>query len=279
LVLASKCFGFCRDATYSCLDCGQKFTLQTYKSHIKCLSENKKYGGSKYVEKENKVIFYVNEMAFTRGEVKQSRWVEQVERAIENVREPSLKKLLEQILGYANIPRKEAKFINFLQNSRNIRDRDICTRAWNCIAEEAKKMQNGTTMEQSNNRSEANNQCDMEVSSNAEEKLRSNAHKEEQNSEEKAEVSFSSSRVVFIVSGQAATSNGVKKFKWKRAIKRKLEEAKDNEMKVKRLRSEVIKCFLETNGDSSNDVDLKAIFSDKLQKLGLQIHDKKVRLK
>lgn len=47
----------CRNTTYSCLDCGQAFTLATYKNHVKCLTEGKKYGGKNYVEKENKVDF------------------------------------------------------------------------------------------------------------------------------------------------------------------------------------------------------------------------------
>ncbi|VDO60595.1 unnamed protein product [Onchocerca flexuosa] len=125
-------FKYFRDATYSCLDCGQAFSLGTYKNHIKCVTENKKYGGKNYVEKENK------------GEAKQNRWIEQVERAIENVTNKELKDLLQQIRGFSNIPRKEVKFINFLQNSIKIRNRDLCVKAWNCISEEAVKMQQAT---------------------------------------------------------------------------------------------------------------------------------------
>lgn len=58
--------------------------------------------------------------------MKQSQWVEQVERAIRNVREADVKSVLEKIRGFANIPRKETKFINFLLNSIRIRDRNLC---------------------------------------------------------------------------------------------------------------------------------------------------------
>lgn len=73
-----------------------------------------------------------------QGEVKQSRWVEQVERAISNVTDRELKGLLQQIEGFANIPRKEAKFINFLQNSIRIRDRELCLRVcfFSCLGSE-----------------------------------------------------------------------------------------------------------------------------------------------
>ncbi|MCP9263585.1 39S ribosomal protein L16, mitochondrial [Dirofilaria immitis] len=121
----------CRNTTYSCLDCGQAFSLETYKNHIKCVTENKKYGGKNYVEKENK------------GEAKQNRWIEQVERAIENVTDKELKDLLQQIRGFNNIPRKEAKFINFcripLKSGTEIYA--LRMQAWNCISEQARKMQ------------------------------------------------------------------------------------------------------------------------------------------
>lgn len=63
-----------------------------------------------------------------QGEMKQNRWVEQVTRAIKNVCDADLKQLLEQIQGFENIPRKEAKFINFLQNSVKVRNRSLCIR-------------------------------------------------------------------------------------------------------------------------------------------------------
>lgn len=67
---------------------------------------------------------------YLKGETRQNRWVEQVERAIGKVKEPGLKQLLEQIRGFDNIPRKEAKFINFLQNSIRIRNRDLCVKVF-----------------------------------------------------------------------------------------------------------------------------------------------------
>lgn len=62
------------------------------------------------------------------GEMKQNQWVEQVERAIRNVHEADVKSVLEKIRGFANIPRKETKFINFLLNSIRIRDRNLCVK-------------------------------------------------------------------------------------------------------------------------------------------------------
>ena len=63
----------CRSDAYSCIDCQVIFTWVysiffsknwifyfsriTYAQHVKCITENQKYGGSGYVEKEAKVVF------------------------------------------------------------------------------------------------------------------------------------------------------------------------------------------------------------------------------
>uniref|UniRef100_A0A8R1DKH2 Zf-LYAR domain-containing protein n=1 Tax=Caenorhabditis japonica TaxID=281687 RepID=A0A8R1DKH2_CAEJA len=118
----------CRNTTFSCIDCQLVYTRDTYKDHVKCITENQKYGGKNYVEKENK------------GEAKQNAWVDQVNRAIEFVNDSEVKELLKSVAGFANIPRKEAKFINFLSNSCRLRDKNLALRAWQAIAAEAEKM-------------------------------------------------------------------------------------------------------------------------------------------
>ncbi|VDL84406.1 unnamed protein product [Nippostrongylus brasiliensis] len=118
----------CRSQSFSCIDCQVCFTPHTYQQHVKCITENQKYGSKNYVAKEAK------------GELKQNAWCEQVERATEFVKDPRLKDLLKNIQGYNNIPRKEAKFINFLTNSCRIRDTNLCKLAWKAIADEAEKL-------------------------------------------------------------------------------------------------------------------------------------------
>uniref|UniRef100_A0A915D4H6 Zinc finger C2H2 LYAR-type domain-containing protein n=1 Tax=Ditylenchus dipsaci TaxID=166011 RepID=A0A915D4H6_9BILA len=118
----------CKSNTFSCIDCQSVFDKTTFKEHIKCITENQKYGGANYVAKENK------------GEVKQNSWIDQVNMAIENMKDQKLKKMLGQVANYTNIPRKEAKFINFLQNSVKIRDQNTCARAWKAISEAIKEM-------------------------------------------------------------------------------------------------------------------------------------------
>ncbi|CAK5065689.1 unnamed protein product [Meloidogyne enterolobii] len=120
----------CKNGSFSCMDCQVVFTINNYDHHIKCISEDEKYGGANYTAKINK------------GEVKQDSWVNQVRAAIKFVNDPQLKGLLRKIQGYTNIPRKESKFINFLQNSLNYKNYGLCKKAWEAIKDEAEKLKN-----------------------------------------------------------------------------------------------------------------------------------------
>ncbi|GMS88714.1 hypothetical protein PENTCL1PPCAC_10889 [Pristionchus entomophagus] len=221
----------CRSASYSCIDCQQHFDRYSYAQHLKCISEDQKYGGKNFVAKENK------------GETKQNVWVDQVDRAIEAVKDRQLKELLQRIQGFANIPRKEAKFINFLVNSIKIRNRDLCSKAWAAIAEEAAKIKK------------------------EEEEMKKAAAEEKKKEEDEKKVEEKSSNGV--ENGETTTS-----FKWKATIKRKLKE-NGGEMKVKKLRTAVLD---EYEGEVEGN-DLLALFDEKIQKAGIVVDGKKASLK
>jgi len=42
-----------RVQTLSCIDCGKDFDREGYKTHIKCVSEQEKYGGANYMANSN----------------------------------------------------------------------------------------------------------------------------------------------------------------------------------------------------------------------------------
>ncbi|CAI5444678.1 unnamed protein product [Caenorhabditis angaria] len=229
----------CRNATFSCIDCQLVFTRETHKGHIKCITENQKYGGKNYVEKENK------------GEAKQNAWVDQVNGAIDAVQDHEVKELLKSVAGFANIPRKEAKFINFLMNSCRLRDRNFALRAWQAIAAEAEKMRQEAIAKQEELQKTEREQKEAANSKSA--KKDSDEENKKVESEE----------------------NGTVNFKWKKVIKRKL---KDNggEMKIKKLRKEVLQEFSDAGGESENPTDL---FSEKLEKCSnIQINGKLAQL-
>lgn len=72
--------------------------------------------------------------------MKQNQWIDQVNEAIKSVNDPQLNKLLKNIQGYTNIPRKQAKFLNFLSCSLRIRDNKLSIRAWQAIDEATQRL-------------------------------------------------------------------------------------------------------------------------------------------
>lgn len=97
----------CGARMVSCVDCSQNFNRTDFKGHIRCITESEKYESkSSYVQKANK------------GDVKQNAWFENVLNAVETFRgSQRAKELLEKLTDFPNIPRKKAKFFNFMKNS------------------------------------------------------------------------------------------------------------------------------------------------------------------
>lgn len=115
----------CRNCNMlSCVDCGKDFYGDSYKEHIKCISEEEKYSGKNYKPKPNA----------NKGEVKQEQWLQKVQKAIDkSVTNHKLKTVLERMKDYPNIPRKKAKFENFVINSMNVRDKKLVADVWEVL--------------------------------------------------------------------------------------------------------------------------------------------------
>ncbi|CAP37281.2 Protein CBG20151 [Caenorhabditis briggsae] len=225
----------CRNTTFSCIDCQLIYTRDTYKDHVKCITENQKYGGKNYVEKENK------------GEAKQNAWVDQVNRAIEFVTDHQVKELLKSVAGFANIPRKEAKFINFLTNSCRLRDKNLALRAWQAIAAEAEKMREEAIRKQ-------------------EEMQKAEKAQKEAAAAVKAKETTTTTSAAPDEAPEAPEEATPTVFKWKKVIKRKLKE-NGGEMKIKKLKKEVISEF-SSEARTEEPEDVAAVFEEKLQKCG-----------
>ncbi|CAJ0568879.1 unnamed protein product, partial [Mesorhabditis spiculigera] len=232
----------CHSNQYSCVDCQAVFNAKSYDEHRKCITENEKYGGKNFVAKVNK------------GEAKQNEWTDQVERAISAVTEPGLKDLLQRITGFSNIPRKEAKFINFLMNSIRIHNRSLCERAWAAISEEASKIQKEQAL--------AKQQRDAAVDAQKKEAEASEIAKSEAVKEEDG------------VQRNGSSGKSIPSLKWRASIKRKLGEA-GGEMQVKKLKKAMLGEFIAAGGEKK---DFEDVFLYKLGKSGVDIKDEAVRL-
>ncbi|KAJ3601878.1 hypothetical protein NHX12_029640 [Muraenolepis orangiensis] len=83
----------------SCIDCGKDFWGSDYKNHLRCISEDQKYGGKDFQAKANK------------GDVKQQQWIQRIHDAMDKPGvSQKMKDILGQVTAYDNIPRKKAKF-------------------------------------------------------------------------------------------------------------------------------------------------------------------------
>ncbi|KAI0218831.1 Cell growth-regulating nucleolar protein [Lamellibrachia satsuma] len=110
----------------SCIDCGKDFWGDSYKEHTKCISEEEKYSGKDFKPRPGA----------NKGEVKQEAWFQQVQQAIDSVNSSDhrLKELLERLKEFPNIPRKKAKFENFVKNSVRVGNVALVTQAWDAIS-------------------------------------------------------------------------------------------------------------------------------------------------
>ena len=116
----------CR-SSYSCIDCNVNFSGNEYKKHTKCVSEAERYQGNLYQGKEDK------------GALKQNSWMICVREAAESCKNNSqLKGLLIRIAENDNVPRKKAKFLNFIKNSMRVGNKDLVEKAWDAIEKAGK---------------------------------------------------------------------------------------------------------------------------------------------
>lgn len=124
-IQVEKHVAVCRNCEcLSCIDCGKDFWGEDYRNHVKCISEDQKYGGKGYEGKAHK------------GDIRQQAWVQKVNELIKrpNV-SPKVRELLEQISGFDNIPRKKAKFQNWMKNSLKVHNELILEQVWNIFSE------------------------------------------------------------------------------------------------------------------------------------------------
>ncbi|ALC40594.1 CG12909 [Drosophila busckii] len=124
----------CRGKTknVSCMDCLKDFYDEEYVAHTKCISEAQKYSNQNFVPKEPK----------NKNAQKQESWMDII-RAILDSSEynltPSLRNAFDRLQSVDNVPRKKAKFENFVGNCMRMQ-RQQATEVWNILEQELNKM-------------------------------------------------------------------------------------------------------------------------------------------
>ncbi|XP_053920578.1 cell growth-regulating nucleolar protein [Cuculus canorus] len=120
-----KHVGICRNCEcLSCMDCGKDFWGDDYKEHVRCISEDQKYGGKDFEAKTNK------------GDAKQQEWIQKIHEVMKKPKiNPKVRNILEQMRVFDNIPRKKVKFQNWMKNSLRISDSTLQDQVWDIFSE------------------------------------------------------------------------------------------------------------------------------------------------
>ncbi|XP_025752554.1 cell growth-regulating nucleolar protein isoform X2 [Manacus vitellinus] len=127
-----KHVNICRNCQcLSCMDCGKDFWGDDYKEHVKCISEDQKYGGKGFEAKTNK------------GDAKQQEWIQKIHEVMKKPNiSPKVRNILEQMRAFDNIPRKKVKFQNWIKNSLRITDSTLQDQVWDVFSEATRKISN-----------------------------------------------------------------------------------------------------------------------------------------
>ncbi|KAK6634474.1 hypothetical protein RUM43_011875 [Polyplax serrata] len=115
-----------RDLALTCMDCLKEFRGNEYEAHTKCLSEKERYSA-----KGNSA-----QRAQDKGEKKQKTWHECMQMVLKKpTLKPDERDLIRSISKYDNVPRKKAKFVNFLTHAfKQYTNRtELIERVWNEI--------------------------------------------------------------------------------------------------------------------------------------------------
>lgn len=115
----------CRTTPFlTCVDCFKDFRGEEYISHTKCITEAERYGGKDYVPKAGA----------NKGERKQQEWLNVVNNLLNNSTDLSTAEqgFLHTLAKFDNIPRKRAKFMNFVRSALGTRtNMSLVESVWN----------------------------------------------------------------------------------------------------------------------------------------------------
>lgn len=201
-----------------------------------------------------------------------------------------IKKILETISKHENIPRKKAKFLNFMQNSFRYMKINELEQAWNLLEEAMKETKAQTQNGQDGNDEVVNgeNGHDKQEQNGVKRKLEESEDEPTQAEEVAAEPKKKKAKKVEVEEAQPepeATAdpdeNGddSNKFKWSENIQAYLAmKARNKEVTLKKLRGKIMKKYKTFTGcDWSDKIERK--FNKKIAKLsGIVVDNEKVRL-
>ncbi|XP_026465810.1 uncharacterized protein C16C10.8-like [Ctenocephalides felis] len=253
----------------TCVDCHKDFGEKEYVAHVKCVTEMERYSDKSYVAKTNK------------GEAKQSSWIDAIQSVInESNARPAVKEVLQKLATFENVPRKKAKFFNFMKNCAVSRTKDdVLEEVWSLLEKQKDKIKKEPETNNKNSNEEVSeklNGCEGEK--NNKRKLEnddsdhvSKVHKIEENDTPTNVDNKLETPEENLVGDQNGDTKSNVKFEWKKEITNCL-NSNDNEISMKSLRKKLVESYLLT-------VDFDKYFMKKLNKIkGVTIENNIVKL-
>ncbi|XP_055332975.1 cell growth-regulating nucleolar protein-like [Paramacrobiotus metropolitanus] len=237
----------CRNCTVlSCIDCGKDFPGDTFRNHNQCMTEEEKWHGKDVKIKENG----------SSGRKKQDTWTENLQRKISesaSIKNPQLIDILRKLVDFENVPRKEAKFKNFLKSCLKIHNPQIVEAAWKVVSEVKAPAEQTVP-----NASLENGSVTQSLAI---------GNQESSHAPQSAENGCSVPGDEGSTSEEPSLST-LKKFKWKRAILNALTEADAEILPKKKLKKKVIASYAAHPGNESTSHE---VLEEKFEKY-LQRH-------
>ncbi|XP_071982189.1 cell growth-regulating nucleolar protein isoform X1 [Engystomops pustulosus] len=201
-----KHLSICRNCRcLSCIDCGKNFWGEEYKTHLRCISENEKYGGKAFEAKAKK------------GDVKQQEWIQRIQEAAKKPNiSKNIKKILDQISNFDNVPKKQVKFQNWMKNCLKISDPKLMEEVWQVVAQATTQQKDETNNNEPapESKSEPSETTEKPEEEKKKSKRERKEERQKKNKKEKKDLN----------AAEEAPQNGTKK----KGKKRRMEEDEEN---------------------------------------------------
>ncbi|CAH1398438.1 unnamed protein product [Nezara viridula] len=127
----------CRNTPHlTCIDCLKDFHGVDYNSHMTCVTEDERYGDKNFVAKKTGV--------------KQTEWIDVVHLCAKKNENVKFKFIFYKLASYQNVPRKKAKFLNFIKSSLPKFSPDIAVEVFQIIDEEFVKQKKKDSQNENN---------------------------------------------------------------------------------------------------------------------------------
>lgn len=226
----------CRNCwAVSCVDCSVVFEGNDYAAHTSCISEAQKYEGSLYREK--------SKAGGGKKLSAQERWVEVVQQARAPAGDAKLQGVLSRVASYDNVPRKRAKFVNFMKNSVASADAATVDRVWEIYERDFK-----AASEAENPAEEA--ESPVEEASEAGKKRKAEVDGDEGSSKK----------------NKKKDEESVKPIKWAKLIRKAL-KAEGKDMELAALETSVLATIKDKKlGGGKSDAEIKQEFTAAVRK-------------